>query len=332
MRAVVITAPSVAELAEVEAPEAGEGDVVVDVLLTGICGTDLHILDGHYPTARYPLVPGHEAVGAVASVGSGVAGLQVGDRVVIDPGLPCRACRDCLRDRPNLCADRRAIGASRPGAAAAQVAVPAVNCHVVHDTVPDHVAVLAEPLACAVHAFDLVPDTAGADIAVYGAGTIGTLCAQVARHVGAGSVTVIDSSPERAHAALARGADSAVHEAADAGADRRWDVVLDATGAPAAVQDGLARVARGGTFVQVGVVPSDAVVTLSPYDVYLREIRIQGSMTTRFTFPRALELLASGAVETSGMTSEPFALADYSLAIKAARSGEYLKVVVDPRR
>ena len=332
MRVVMMTGPAALTFRDMPDPEPGPGEVTLDVALIGVCGTDLHILDGHFATARYPLIPGHEVTGTVVALGAGVESLRKGDRVVVDPGVPCTTCLLCRRGRPNLCENRNAVGVTRDGGAAERVAVAAANCHLVPEGVTAQAAVLAEPLACVLHAFDLVPAPVAQRVLVYGAGTIGLLAVQVARHLGAHRVEVVETNPGRLPAARRVGAAVATgpEELPDSRAD--WDLVVDATGAPAAIADGVARVQRGGTFLQIGVAPADAVIPLSPYQLFARELTLVGSMTTRHTFPAALRLLESGIIDVELLVEEPVPLSDYAEAVARVRAGRSLKVVVRPDR
>jgi 2-desacetyl-2-hydroxyethyl bacteriochlorophyllide A dehydrogenase len=330
MKAVVIPSPSVVEVQELGALAPGSDDVLIAVALVGICATDLHILDGHFPTARYPITPGHEVTGTVVEIGDGVTTLAVGDRIVIDPGVPCGSCRLCRDGRPNLCENRNAFGITFAGGAAEFLTLPATSCHLVLPGTPPEVAVLAEPLACVTHAFDLVRDPAGEDVLIYGAGTIGLLATFVAVHLGAASVSVVELDERRREKSLRAGAVASAASADEFAPRADWGLVIDATGAPAAISDGIDRVRRGGTFLQIGVAHPERSIDLKPYDVFSRELSIVGSMTTRYSFPRALSLLASGAVDASLITGEAFPLSRYAEAAEAARQGETLKVTVSP--
>jgi 2-desacetyl-2-hydroxyethyl bacteriochlorophyllide A dehydrogenase len=332
MRAVLIEGPSALTYVDVPDPRPGAGEVLLDVALTGVCGTDLHILDGHFATARFPLIPGHEVTGRVVGRGEGVVDLREGDRVVVDPGVPCTTCLLCRRGRPNLCERRNAVGVTRNGGAAERVVVDAANCHRLPEGLPTPAAVLAEPLGCVLHAFDLVPAPVARRVLVYGAGTIGLLVVQVACHLGADRVDLVDTTPDRLPAARRVGAAMAVgpEDLPEGRAD--WDLVVDATGAVAAITDGLARVQRGGTFLQIGVAPGDAVVPLSPYQLFAREITLVGSMTTRHTIPAALRLLERGIIDTELIVEEPVPLSEYAEAVALVRAGRSLKVVVRPDR
>jgi 2-desacetyl-2-hydroxyethyl bacteriochlorophyllide A dehydrogenase len=332
MQAVVMKGPGDLVFVDVADPEPGPGEVVVAVALTGVCGTDLHILDGHFATARFPLIPGHEVTGTVVAVGEEVRSLREGDRVVVDPGVPCTTCLLCRRGRPNLCENRNAVGVTRNGGAAERVAVAAANCHRLPDDVSFPAAVLAEPLACVLHALDLVPAPVAQRVLVYGAGTIGLLAVQAARHLGAHRVDVVDTNPDRLAAARRVGAAEATGPERLPEGRADWDLVVDATGAVAAITDGLSRVQRGGTFLQIGVAPGDAVVPLSPYQIFAREITLVGSMTTRHTFPPALRLLERGIIDVELLVEEPVPLSDYAAAVARVRAGRSLKVVVGPDR
>ncbi len=328
MEAVIIDQPGSVRVAEVEPPAPAAGEVRLRVELVGICATDVHILHGSFPTAGYPITPGHEAVGVVESLGAGVAELAIGDRVVIDPGVPCGVCRLCRQGRLNLCEHRNAIGITLTGASAELVTVPAPNCHRVLPGTEPRAAVLTEPLACVVHAFDLVRDPAGADVLVYGGGTIGLLAAFVARSLGAASVSVIELDAARAPKAARAGFSSAA--SADALPQQDWGLVVDATGAVPAIRDGVTRLQRGGTLLQIGVARPEAILELHPYEVFQKELTITGSLTTRYSFPRALDLLARGAVDADVILGEPFPLTQYAEAIDSAGRGETLKVTIAP--
>ncbi len=328
MRAVVIDKPGSVELKEVQAAEPGPGEVRIRVALVGICATDVHILHGTFPTASYPLTPGHEVTGTIEAVGPEVDWLAVGDDVVMDPGVPCGVCRRCHEGRFNLCEHREAFGITLTGGDAELLVVPARNCYQVLPGTPPSAAVLAEPLSCVVHGFDLVRDPAGDDVLIYGGGAIGLLAAFVARDLGAGSVSIVELDETRAEIACSAGF-AAAPRADDLEPDD-WSLVVDATGVVPAISDGLTRLQRGGTFLQLGVAHPGAVVEVHPYTVFQRELTIVGSLTTRNSFPRALRMLARGAVDAALVTGEPFPVSRFAEAIESAGRGRVLKATVAP--
>lgn len=336
MKAATIFGPGDVRIVDETSRPPAPLEVVLRVDLVGICATDVHILHGEFPTAVYPIRPGHEVTGTVIELGAEVSTLTLGTRVAIDPAMPCSTCALCRDGRPNLCENRKAFGVSLPGGAAEKLTLPAANCYPVAASTPASAAVLAEPLACVIHALDLVRSPAGMDVLIYGAGTVGLLATYVARHLGAASVTVIDLKPQRAAQAMRAGATASAASAAEVSSGEesmeQWPLVIDATGAPAAIEDGLTRIARGGTYLQIGVAPPERTVALSPYNVFARELTIVGSMTTRNSFPRAITLLDSGYIDSDLITGEPIPLNEYSSAIEKAGSGETPKVVLDPNR
>jgi 2-desacetyl-2-hydroxyethyl bacteriochlorophyllide A dehydrogenase len=184
MRAAVITGVGQVEVATVADPVAGPRDVIVSVEGCGICGTDLHILQGEFaPTL--PIVPGHEFAGTVVEVGKQVTELAVGDRVAVDPSLFCGECFYCRRGRGNLCERWNAIGVSVPGGAAEFCVAPVANCVKLPDHVSTTDAALIEPLSCTVRGFDVLSPRVGDHYLIYGAGTMGLMNLELAKRAGA---------------------------------------------------------------------------------------------------------------------------------------------------
>lgn len=329
MRAVEVTGPRSWAVTDVPDPSPGPGEVLVRVNVCGLCGTDMHILEGELTSARYPLTPGHELSGEVVALGDGVEGTQVGDVVAVDPNLPCGRCHYCHVGRENLCDNYRAIGVTQPGGFAELVAVPEVCAYPLPKDLPTPLAGLVEPLSCAVHAVNRLPRTPGAHYLVYGAGTMGLLMARLVRSTGAASVSVVDTNADRLAFAADFGVD-AVSESAD-GLDRPegFEVVVDATGALAAIDDGLTRVRTGGTFLQFGVAAEDARATFSPFDVYNREIDIIGSMAVHHSFAPAIDLLATG-LDLSSLVSDVVPIDSFDDAVELFRSGSGRKIQVEP--
>jgi 2-desacetyl-2-hydroxyethyl bacteriochlorophyllide A dehydrogenase len=337
MRAVVIKAPGEIRVAEVPEPVPAQGQVVVRVAACGICGTDIHIVDGDLPPTPYPIIPGHEFGGTVVAIGAGVEeagvnGVTVGDRVAVQPNMPCGKCRPCRLGRGNICETWHAIGVTHPGGAAELVAVPAEACYQLPDTISDTAAALVEPLSCAVHGMARLPRAVDDRYLVYGAGTMGLLMTQLARHAGGLSVSVVDLKPSRLELASRLGATTVATSAAELADNAGFDVVVDATGVVSAIEDGLARVRRGGTFLQFGVASPGATARFSPYRVYNEEIDIIGSMAVHNSFLPAVELIAGGAVNVEALVSDRLPLTDYQEAIGKFRSGAGQKLQIVPGR
>jgi len=330
VNAAVVERPGKVGVQRVDDPTPGPREVLVRVEACGICGTDLHLLDGELPSTRYPLIPGHEFCGEVVAVGGEAERLAVGDFVAVDPNLPCRKCRFCQAGRENLCLNYDAIGVTRAGACAELVAAPAANAFLLPPDLPRAWGALVEPLSCAVHGFDRLDAKLADRYLIYGAGTMGLLMAQLAWRAGAASVDVLDVKKSRLPVARRLGADRTAASADELDRPQGWDVVIDATGVVGAIEDGLRRVARGGTFLVFGVTPSEATATFSPFRIYNEEINVIGSMAVLHSFERARDLLVAGAVDAAAMVTHSMALESYEAAVATFRSGAGLKIQVTP--
>lgn len=331
MRAVVIEQPGTINVTEVPDPAPRADEVVIAVHAGGICGTDLHILGGDLPPTPYPIIPGHEFAGAIVAVGSDVEELAEGDQVAVDPSLHCGHCEFCREGRGNICVTWRAIGVTSPGAAAEYVAVPWRNVYRIPDGMSFAAAALIEPLSCAVRGYDRLPRGLSTHYLIYGAGTMGLLMLQLAHRAGATTVSVVDPNSGRLPVATKLGADTVAGNADELGHDGGFEVVIDATGVIAAIEDGLTRVRRGGTFLQFGVAPSEATAKFSPFRVYNEEIDIIGSMAVLHSYRRARDLMAAGAIDAETMVTDSFALEDYPKAIEAFVAGTGRKIQITPR-
>jgi 2-desacetyl-2-hydroxyethyl bacteriochlorophyllide A dehydrogenase len=333
VRAVVISAPGQVEVTTVDDPTPGPRDVVVDVAACGICGTDLHILDGEFaPTL--PIVPGHEFSGIVVALGAEVDpaadGIAVGDRVAVDPSLYCMECHYCRIGRNNLCERWNAIGVSRPGAAAEFVAAPVANCVKLPDGVRLEDAALVEPLSCAVRGYDIIKGSLAEHYLIYGAGTMGLMMMELAKRVGAATVDMVDLNSTRLETARELGCTNTVTSADQLARPRGWDVVIDCTGVVAAIEDGLTRVGKGGTFLQFGVSEQEARARFSPYRVYNEEITIVGSMAVLHSYERAAEMFVAGVLNPDVMISDRYPLDQYPEALDQFKRGIGRKIQVLP--
>lgn len=333
MQAVVFTEREHVEVQDAPAPPAGADEVVLRVGCAGICGTDVHIFRGEY-MSDFPLVPGHEFVGTVESVGRGVRDPVPGQRVVADPNLSCGACTCCRDGLANHCLNWQGVGITRPGAFAERVVVPARACHAVPDTMSDGAAAFVEPVACVVHAINRLDLRAGETALIFGAGPMGLLLMQALRHRGAAAVTIVDTRPARLDLAGQLGATRAV-PAEDLATLRDpgphgFDVVVDATGVPAVVQAALDWLRPGGRYLQFGVTPRDATIQLRPYDLFRHDWVLLGTFALRGTFPQAIAWMNGGVIDVEPLISHRAPLAEFPKLFAAFARGQTLKVHVRP--
>jgi len=330
MQAVVIEKPGEVVVREVPDPAPGPEEVVVAVKACGICGTDIHIFDGEFGPARYPLIPGHEFAGEVVSAGERAPADLMGRSVTVDPSVFCGRCRPCREGRGNLCENWNAIGDTMAGACAELVAVPYWNARPLPTGFDMSLAALVEPLSCAVHGYDVLAPKLGDRFLIYGAGTMGLLLLALAPHAGALSVSVVDPNPSRRELALAMGATEAVSTSAELGSEGGYEVVIDATGVVGAVEDALRHVGRGGKFLQFGVTAQDAVARFSPFRLYNDEQRFQGSMAVLASFDRAADIAVNLDLGLGRLVTDRFSLSSYPEALEHVRRGKGLKSQVVP--
>ncbi len=332
-------------LAEVPDPTVGPNDVLVRVLRTGICGTDLHIQswdDWAARTITPPLVVGHEFVGEVVEVGAAVQGPAApapGDLVGGEGHIVCGTCRNCMAGRRHLCDRSRGIGVHRDGAFAQYLALPATNVWV-HRPRPGRpldldVAAIFDPFGNAVHTALKFP-VLGEDVLVTGAGPIGLMAVAVVAHAGARNVVVTDVSPRRLDLARKVGATLAVDvrttQVADVqrtlGLKEGFDVGLEMSGQPEALRDMVANMVAGGRIAILGL-PSEPF-TVDVARVVTRMLTLQG-IYGREMFETWYEMtvLLERGLDISPVITDRFAAADFDAAFTTARGGGSGKVILD---
>lgn len=332
MLAVVVDEPGRFSVQEVPKPKAQAGEVLVEVKTCGLCGTDVHIAHGQFPASPYPITPGHEFAGVVVELGPGVDSLQLGDRVAVDPTLSCGACRNCREGHLNLCERWGAIGDTVAGGLAEYVAVPARLCYSLPQRMSWGEGALIEPLSCAVWAMKRLRVEPGFRALVTGGGTMGLLLAQLLPRIGAISVDVVEPNESRRAAAEEVGVNrvwapaelTELHTIAPGG----FDLVVDATGIPAVIEDGLTMVQRGGTFLIFGVAPATATTRMRPFDIYNGDLSIVGSMAVNQTFGAAVRLAST--LQLLPLLAPPKGLGAYSDEIEHFGGGDRPKQQLVP--
>ena len=324
------------EIADLPVPTVGPGEVLVRVAACGICGSDVHGYDGSSGRRIPPIVMGHEAAGTIDAIGSGVAGLAVGDRVTFDSTIYCGTCSYCRRGEANLCDKRQVLGVScgdyrRAGAFAEFVAVPSRIVYRLPDTIPFEEAAMLEAVSVAIHAVSLAQVSANSSALVLGAGMIGLLIVQVLRAAGCSQIIVADIDDSRLKLAEDVGADTTLSAKLDVAAEvgkltggAGVDVAMEA------VRASIESVRKGGTVVLVGNIAPEVILPLQK--VVTRQIRLQGSCASAGEYPRAMELLASGAIQVKNLITAVAPLADGPLWFERLHTREpnLMKVVLRP--
>lgn len=323
MKAVRITSGHKISVVETTVPAIASNEVLVKPACCGICGTDLHILRHGFVGTNYPVTPGHEFAGRVVAVGKDVRSVREGDFVAVDPNVVCGECRWCRIGRPNLCIHLSPIGVARPGAAAEYVAAPATNVFKVAENIGAGVAALIEPLACALHAVDSSQGIKDRTALILGGGTMGLLIAMAAGKLGAARVTLSDPSEAKRDVARRAGVDD-VRSPTEIG-DEYFDVVFEAAGVRAALDQALVLVEKTGVFVQVGVHDAESTASFNPFKLYERELRFIGSNSCADKFSAAVELMPDIREAAALLVGQAFPVWDFENAVENMEAGKTVK-------
>lgn len=338
MKAVCFEGPFRVSIVEMSTPTPGPQDVLIRVEAAGICGTDLSLYAGEHDP-RYPLVPGHEFSGVVVEVGKDVIGLAPGDRVSVDPNLYCDRCHYCHRDLQNHCEAWEAIGVTRAGGFAEYVVAPQQSVYSI-GSLSFAEGAFIEPLACVVYGQERAGIRLGDSVLIFGAGPIGLLHLQLAKRAGAARTVVVDLKPERLRIAEQMGADAAIASggkqplatALKEISPYGFDLVIDATGVPAVVEEALAYAAKGGKLLVFGVCPNESEIRVNPYEIFRRDLQIMGTFALRKSFAAARDLLEAGALDVKPLIGATVNLEDFPAALELIRSGRApMKIQVDPQ-
>ena len=328
MRCVEVQAIGHAAVADRPLPDRRSGWVLVDVLACGLCGTDRHILRGEYPS-RMPLVLGHEFGGRVREADPD-SPWQAGGLVSVDPNISCGVCSHCTAGRVALCPERYALGVDIDGGLSEVVAVPESQLYDASGIDPLHLA-FVEPLACCLRGMDLAGLQGGESVAVIGGGVMGQLVVQLATLAGASRVTLITRQASRRSLAEKLGAtDSAAPDVADRDLGRTYDVVFECAGVLDTVAQALRLARRGGSVILLGIPPEGSTLPVSPFDLVVDELRLQGSFLNPLTQARAVEVIRSGGLDLDALISRRLTLEDVAGVLSDDPGEGDIKYVVEP--
>ncbi len=334
-RRVVASAVDVVEVVDEPLPRLEEGEALVRLSVSGVCGSDKACVHGEHVFMKPPYYPGHEVVGVVEAVAEGVSGVRVGDRVTVEPTLPCGHCKPCLNKMENLCENLQFFGCGyREGGMADVFTVPAQRLYRFPQEFTDHEAALIEPLATPVHAVRLAGDLKGKAVAVLGSGTIGLLTLLAARRAGARRVVSTDVLARKRELAIKLGADAAVDASVPdlAGAVRgelgeSGDVVFDCVANQNTLPEAIKIALKGGTVVVLGGARRPVTIDLPLVQEY--QVRIQGATTyLREDFEDAARIIGGSDFDASIFVTATFPLSRAKEAFSAINSGQEVKILV----
>ena len=325
-------------LEDVPKPECGINDVLIRVKYTGICGTDIHIYnwdEWSQENVPVPLVTGHEFVGEIVEVGSNVSAFNIGDVVSAEGHIVCGTCRNCLAGRRHLCANTKGVGINRPGAFAEYVAIPSVNLWRVSPKIDEELYAIFDPLGNAVHTA-LTYDLVGEDVLITGAGPIGIMAVAIARKAGARYITITDVNPYRLEMAKQMGADRIVDVSKQSlqdiqdelGMTEGFDVGLEMSGNPQALNSMIANLRHGGRIAMLGIQPPDTTIDWN--DIVFKGITIKGIYGRKMyeTWYKLSSMIQSG-MDISGIITHRFDYSDFQEAFDIMRSGKSGKIILN---
>jgi L-iditol 2-dehydrogenase len=312
------------------------GEALVRVTAVGVCGSDVHWWqEGRIGGDRIetPLILGHECAGVIES------GPRRGERVAIDPAIPCGRCECCEEGNPNLCSALRFAGhAPQDGALRRFIAWPETSLIPLPDALSETEGAMLEPLGVALYAVDLGQVGPGMSVGVFGCGPIGLSVIQIARAAGATRIvaTELPGLPHRLEAARASGATAfetnagrEVEEVLRATGGRGVDVAFEAAGDPEAVEAAVAAVKPGGRAILIGI-PTEDRLAFTASTARRKDLLVRVVHRMKHTYPRAIRLVESGRVDVRSLVTHHFPLAEVEQAFSVARKREGIKVVVDP--
>jgi len=306
MKALLIAGPEVMSVDDIPLPVPGDDEVLIRVMASGICGTDIHILAGEFPV-KFPLVPGHEFCGEVVAVGAGCHRIRVGERVAVEPNVPCNNCAECLRGEHHFCRQMIVPGVNRPGGFAEYVAVSERGVFSIGDL--DYAfGALVEPLSCVVHALERVAPQMGDRVLVMGAGPIGLMLGRLAKTRGVQRVDYLEKLDDRRELVAQEGLGRVFRDVGDV-PENAYECVLDATGVSALVAEAANRFARiRGKVLVFGVPRPDGEIRLNHFRVFRDEIQVIGSFTSLKNTQQAIDLMRSGAIKLDDLVSDQIPL------------------------
>ena len=301
MRAVVLDAVNSISTKEISLTSLGSGEVLLKVDAAGICGSDRHILHGTYP-ANYPVVLGHEFGGIVEEVASDSL-FKAGDRVNVNPNIACRECKYCKLGIVNLCENNRAYGVNFNGGLANYVVVNERQLFALPKSIDYRFGAFCEPIACCIQGIDLAEIKAGDSVAIIGGGVIGQIMVQLVKLAGAKTIALSTRQKFRREMAESLGATHTVNPndlssndlfiGQQGIAPGGFDVVIECAGTSETLQQSLEIVRRGGNVILFGVMPQGEKFEIITFDIFVRQVRIQGVFTGSTVHQKAVDIVAS---------------------------------------
>ncbi|MEH7250154.1 alcohol dehydrogenase catalytic domain-containing protein [Neobacillus niacini] len=318
--------PGELELKEVLSKSPLEDDEVkIKLLYGGICGSDISVFKGKLAHAKYPVTPGHEIVGEIIEAGKGT-NIEIGKRVVVAPNSFCGSCDPCLNGKPNICENKESLGVTVDGGFSEEFTISSKYILPIPNELTDEKAVLIEPFAVIVHAFQKIHLTKDTAIAIIGCGTEGMLAITLAKHFGA-QITAIDINPIKLEK-IQKSFEGVKTFLPQDVTGKTFDVVIEAAGAKDSVEQGVQIVKPGGTMVMIGITPE---ANFPVIQIVRKELTLHGSIIYNFPadFKKSIDFLLQDGFNVDPIISKIYHFTDYQNAYNDAVSGQFGKIVLN---
>lgn len=314
MKAFRINKPFDSGIYDVPRPIPCADEILIKVKAAGFCGTDIHTYKGEHPTV-YPIIPGHEFSGVVVECGEAATHFKVGDKVIADPNIFCENCEDCKSNHQIHCKNIRVIGNTRNGAFAEYVTVPE-RCVFMAGGIDLLQGAMAEPLSCCINSQNKYEIRIGSRVLILGAGTIGLMQLMLCKKRGAASITIIDMKQSQLDMAKELGADTIV--LSNGNVESRlndlnpdgYDIIIDATGVPQIVEMGIRLLNHNGTFIVFGACAPNSKISINPFDVYYKDLKIIGSYALEKTMGQAIRMMGEGGLNLNPLIGQVISIDD----------------------
>jgi len=306
-------------------PDARE--VLIRVHASGICHTDIDILYGRYGNSTFPLVPGHEYAGEIVAIGSEVTDFSIGQRIVVDPNIHCGECRACKKGLTNLCDKLGAYGVTQNGGFAEYSVVHADNIVLIPDGLSYGIAALAEPMGCVLNGVDAIETSTVDNALIFGAGPIGMLMALALRTRGVSDITMADIDESRLELAASFGLNAALVGSSQLQAlEQSVDLAVDATGVPKVAESQINYAANGGNVLFFGVCPPGETISVSPHEIFRRQIRMAGTHSLNHNIAEALTAIGEIGPNIGRLISHNVELSDIKGFLEKSGPTNSLKI------
>ena len=331
MKAVLFPEVKKILITEVEIPKINEDEVLLKNSYAGLCGTDIHIYHGDF-FSTYPLIPGHEFSGVIEELGSNVKNFKKGDAVVVYPNISCGKCYYCQRNEQNFCINLGAYGVTVNGGFAQYSKILASNLHKI-DKISLKEAALLEPLSCVIYGLSSIKVNYGDKALIFGAGPIGLIILQLLKISGASRITVIDVDKKKEKIAEQFGAsemllnDEKLDKNLKSISEYGFDIVIDATGKSQVCEQLFKYTNNRARILFYGVCEKNKKISISPYDIYKKDLSIYGAFALNQTMPIAIELLKNNKINVKDLISHELELSDFNKALKIVDSGDFSKII-----